>query len=218
LPCFYHDCRELSAAGYPTAAKLHLLLRLLARMAVSPTSERPQAARDCLSEYKMKSADLRRPETPEKMGRSSFSSVRENDDGVAQTFTSTRVSSYAHGHEEAIDDSSSVGVEMAKAEFIPPITQPFSKLHGCWYPANSFRGWKQINVQGKTKTRSFGDLQTLNMMWNTPSRPTNVKQIAPPGGSPMEKLPIELLGTWLLPPISPFLLKHTLTNSYRLHY
>jgi hypothetical protein len=134
---------------------------------------------------------LERPPTPEKMGRSSFSSVREHDDnGVAQTFTSTKVSSYAAGtgsEEVAVDDSSCVDVNMADVEFVPPITQPFSRLHGSWYPANSFRGWKQINVQGKTKTRSFGDLHVLNMMWTAPPKPPRGKQAYPPGGSPRSR-------------------------------
>lgn len=134
-----------------------------------------------------------RPGSPEAMGRSSFSSVRENDDGLAQTFTSTKVSSYAQGFEEAVDDSSSM--DRIAVEFRPPVTQPFSKLHGSWYPASSFKGWKHINVQGKTKTRSFGDLQTLRMMWNAPPSPVRVdKNRHAPGGAPLEKLPTEVLG------------------------
>lgn len=152
------------------------------------------------ADYKTMSSDIHGPRTPspETMGRSSFSSVRENDDGLAQTFTSTKISSYAQAFEEVVDDDSSVDVDMADVEFLPPITQPFSKLHGSWYPASSFKGWKQINVQGKAKTRSFGDLQTLCMTWNAPPPPVPVKKNRfAPGYAPLEKLPTELLSKLL---------------------
>jgi hypothetical protein len=161
-------------------------------MAVSSALERPRYLKDSPPDHKMKHAELARPATPEKMGRSSFSSVRENDDGIAQNFTSSKVSSYAQGFEEAVDDSSSV--DMADTEFIPPLTQPFSKLHGTWYPANSFKGWKQIHVRGKAKTRSFGDLQILHSMWNSPALPARGNDKYAPGSAPIERLPMELIG------------------------
>jgi len=142
---------------------------------------------------------LRRPSTPEKHGRSSFSSIREESSGPAQTFTSSKVSSYIHANDEAIidsDDSASPpAIDMAEVQFLPPVTQPGSKLHGNWFPANNFRGWKQINVKGKTASRSFGDLQALHMAWSTPPAPKKEKNRYAHGHAPIEKLPIEILGT-----------------------
>lgn len=50
-------------------------------------------------------AKMSRPESPnsnsDKTARSSFSSVRENDDGLAQTFTRSKISSYTQGTEES---------------------------------------------------------------------------------------------------------------------
>jgi hypothetical protein len=134
-----------------------------------------------------------RSSSPEKNGRSSFSSVRENDSDLAQSFTSTKVSSYthAHAHEEAIDDATHA---MGETQFLPPLTQPYSRLHGNWFPVNSFRGWKQINVKGKTASRSFSDLQMLGITWSSPPTPAKVNDIYDSGKAPIERLPIELLG------------------------
>ncbi|KAI1193942.1 hypothetical protein F5X97DRAFT_336375 [Nemania serpens] len=88
---------------------------------------------------------------------------------------------------------------MAETQFMPPVTQPQSRLHGCWFPAvaaDNFQGWKQIGVKGKQASKSFGDLQALRMVWSpalTPKKPHNrpVVQRAP-GDSPLERLPTEI--------------------------
>ncbi|KAF2964807.1 hypothetical protein GQX73_g8787 [Xylaria multiplex] len=139
-------------------------------------------------------------------GRASFSSVREVDDNIAQAFSSTKISSYfREGADVAIvDDNSSsnppsAGLEMADTQFMPPVTQPHSRLHGCWFPAvaaDNFHGWKQIGVKGKQASRSYGDLQALRMVWSTPSTPKKPKEpVEPrrvPGDSPLERLPMEI--------------------------
>ncbi|KAH7367320.1 leucine rich repeat domain-containing protein [Plectosphaerella cucumerina] len=145
---------------------------------------------------------LRRPSTPDKHGRSSFSSIREESSGPAQTFTSSKVSSYLQGNEEAVldsDESPSPSPpaldNMTEVQFLPPVTQPGSRLHGNWFPSDNFRGWKQINVKGKTASRSFGDLQALHMAWSTPPAPKKEKNRFAHGHAPIEKLPIEILGS-----------------------
>jgi hypothetical protein len=132
-------------------------------------------------------------------GRASFSSVREVDIDIAQAFSSTKVSSYfREGSEEvAVEDSEpSSSFEMAETQFMPPVTQPQSRLHGCWFPAvagDNFQGWKQIDVRGKQASKSYGDLQSLRMVWSVPSTPKKPKDIqSVPGNSPLERLPIEL--------------------------
>ncbi|KAI0156516.1 hypothetical protein GGR57DRAFT_491551 [Xylariaceae sp. FL1272] len=89
---------------------------------------------------------------------------------------------------------------MAETQFMTPLTQPHSRLHGCWFPAvaaDNFQGWKQIDVKGKQASKSFGDLQALRMVWSaaTPTVPQEANQapVQPaPGSSMIEKLPIEL--------------------------
>ncbi|KAK2018727.1 leucine rich repeat domain-containing protein [Colletotrichum eremochloae] len=155
------------------------------------------------AEYKMDSPESHRPATPEKNGRSSFSSIRENDSDLAQTFTSSKVSSYAQKITSAVfDDSSpspspvvSPSLEMGEVQFMPPITLPSSRLHGGWYPVSSFKGWKQINVKGKTASRSFSDLQALHMAWSTPPPSPKGKNDYGNGRAPMERLPLEMLGS-----------------------
>ncbi|CAJ2510761.1 Uu.00g063860.m01.CDS01 [Anthostomella pinea] len=133
--------------------------------------------------------------------RSSFSSVREDDADLAQTFTSTKVSSYSKPAEEAIADQSqpsSPSVAMSETQFVPPVTRPNSRLHGCWFPAvaaDSFQGWKQIGVKGRLASKSFGDLQSLKIIWSTPAAPPKTKdpERPLPSKAPIETLPAELL-------------------------
>ncbi|KAI0181807.1 hypothetical protein GGR52DRAFT_578069 [Hypoxylon sp. FL1284] len=136
------------------------------------------------------------PDTP---SRSSFSSVREADLDMAQTFTSTKFSSYSRQAEEVIDDQPSPPAMAVQPQFVPPVTQPNSKLHGCWFPAvaaEGFQGWKQIGVKGRQASRSYGDLQALRIVWSNPASPTKRKdpERPAPGQSSIEKLPTELLG------------------------
>ena len=142
--------------------------------------------------------------TKSSSGRASFSSVREVDNDIAQAFSSTKISSYfREGSDTAVDDISSgppsAGFNMAETQFMPPVTQPHSRLHGYWFPAvaaDNFQGWKQIGVRGKQASRSFGDLQALRMVWSTAPAPKKVKGPVEvqrtPGDSPLERLPMEI--------------------------
>lgn len=126
--------------------------------------------------------------------RSSFSSVRENDDGLAQTFTRSKISSYIEGAEEVFDESPTA--EIPQPTFQAPVTQPHSKLHGFWYPADGFKGWKEISIKGKTASRSCEDLHKLHMTWDTPAplvRKTS--DVYPTSTAPLERLPSEVLGS-----------------------
>ncbi|KAI1100287.1 hypothetical protein F4804DRAFT_50132 [Jackrogersella minutella] len=136
----------------------------------------------------------------DKSTRSSFSSVREIDSSdLAQNFTSSKVSSYSKSTEEAVDDLPSPPEMATQTQFIPPITQPQSRLHGCWFPAvaaEGFQGWKQIGVRGRQASKSYGDLQALNIVWSTPVIPPKKKdpERPAPGQSVVERLPAEILG------------------------
>lgn len=130
--------------------------------------------------------------------RSSFSSVRENDDGLAQTFTRSKVSSYIEAPEDVFDESPIS--EISQPEFQAPLTQPHSKLHGFWYPPDSFKGWKEIPIKGKTASRSFEDLRKLGMTWESPPASPAPAPTKKPcgkynvGDAPLERLPSEVLG------------------------
>lgn len=131
----------------------------------------------------------------EKIARSSFSSVRENDDGLAQTFTHSKVSSYTNVPEEVFDESPSV--EPSQPFFQPPVTQPNSRLHGFWFPADNFRGWREIPLKGKKASRSAEDLRKLCLEWSPRQTPAPEKKPAAvysTGQSPLETLPSEVLG------------------------
>ncbi|KAI0845769.1 hypothetical protein F5Y00DRAFT_255080 [Daldinia vernicosa] len=138
---------------------------------------------------------------PDKSLRSSFSSVREADSDLAQNFTSTKISSYSklgEEAEEAVDDLLSPPEMATQPQFIPPVTQPNSRLHGCWFPAvaaEGFQGWKQIGVKGRQASKSYGDLQALKIVWS-PAPPIKKKdpERPSPGLSTIEKLPAEILG------------------------
>lgn len=158
------------------------------------------------SDYKNMATDSSRHTSPERAGRTSFSSIRENDADLAQTFTASKISSYSAATDDevaVVDDeppkasSSAVRGNMIEAQYFPPVTRPGSRLHGNWFPADSFKGWKQINVKGKLASKSFGDLQVLNVAWHTsptpqptPGRRNGVRS---PGDAPIERLPVELL-------------------------
>ncbi|KAG6016385.1 hypothetical protein E4U43_003733 [Claviceps pusilla] len=139
-----------------------------------------------------------RPVSPSENGsRSSFSSVRENDDGLAQTFTRSKVSSYIEAPEDVFDESPTT--EIAQLSFQAPLTQPHSKLHGFWLPPDSFKGWKEIPIKGKPASRSCEDLRKLSMTWESaPATPPPVRKPAGVygiGNSPLERLPSEVLGS-----------------------
>lgn len=164
------------------------------------------------SDYKNMATDSSRHTSPERAGRTSFSSIRENDADLAQTFTASKISSYSAATDDevaVVDDeppkasSSAVRGNMIEAQYFPPVTRPGSRLHGNWFPADSFKGWKQINVKGKLASKSFGDLQVLNVAWHTsptpqptPGRRNGVRS---PGDAPIERLPVELLSKFCFP-------------------
>ncbi|KFG80730.1 Leucine Rich Repeat domain protein [Metarhizium anisopliae] len=130
--------------------------------------------------------------------RSSFSSVRENDDGLAQTFTRSKVSSYIEAPEDVFDESPIS--ELSQPSFQAPLTQPHSKLHGFWYPPDSFKGWREIPIKGKKASRSFDDLRKLDMSWESPpASPAPVKRHHTGsyaiGDAPLERLPSEVLAS-----------------------
>lgn len=138
-------------------------------------------------------------------GRSSFSSTREDDTDLAQAFTSSKVSSYItqQDEEQAVDELPTppaeiplLGNMVQHADFFPPVTRPDSRLHGNWFPADNFKGWKQINVRGRLASRSYSDLSSLSLAWTTQDAPV-VKRRRPsgnlPGDAPIERLPLELL-------------------------
>lgn len=129
-------------------------------------------------------------------GRESFSSIRENDQDLAQAFTTSKVSAYAHNSEEAVDDSQVIdlGAMVSNAAFFPPATRLDSRLHGKWNVFDTSKGWKGIDVKGRLASRSFSDLAALSSVW-APNA-INLQERRPSqtlcGNSALETLPLEL--------------------------
>ncbi|KAK4133111.1 hypothetical protein BT67DRAFT_383569 [Trichocladium antarcticum] len=147
-----------------------------------------------------------RPPTPDRVSRSSFSSIRENESIFPQTFSHTKVSSYfGTDADEAVEDRtpspspspahSPGAFNMIETQFQPPITHPHSKLRGYWTPADSFKGWKGIQVKGKLASKSFGDLQVLHQVFFHPPRPAKRGGANRPGDAAIERLPVEILSS-----------------------
>lgn len=151
------------------------------------------------------------PPTSDRVERASFSSVKENRTGVAQSFTDSKTSSYLRNQfdgtndvEEAIEDTPSTGISTPQngGEVMLPLTNPHSLLHEYVCPCEGFKGWKQISIRGKTVSKSSGDLRSLAGGWEWETRKevlqkdvVKVKgQRCAPGQSPLENLPMELLG------------------------
>ena len=163
------------------------------------------------------------PLTTDRVDRTSFSSIKESHNGgVAQTFTSSKTSSYLRNQvslaedEDAILDDVSVSSgsrtpeEIRKEPKQGMLTNPHSMLHGFVCPCDGFRGWKGISVRGRVASKSFGDLKGLGMRWDWESengaedemhlavKPlVKVKGRWPAGQSPLESLPMELLGEFI---------------------
>jgi hypothetical protein len=147
-----------------------------------------------------------RPSTPDRVSRSSFSSIRENENTLPQTFSQSKVSSYfGPENDEAIDDSTTTSPppttpstsarasNMIQTQFQPPVTNPSSRLLGYWTPADSFQGWKGIQVKGKLASKSFGDLQVLHQVFSSPPPRPAKRGHSRPGDAPIERLPTEIL-------------------------
>lgn len=152
--------------------------------------------------------------TSDRVDRTSFSSVKETNTGIAQSFSDSKTSSYlrnefsfgndGEGSEEAVfEDGSSGGVtpenerERVLGTFIPgTLTNPESRLRGFICPCDGFKGWKGISVRGRVASRSSGDLRALGN-WDWEVDPAEVKKAVVEkevGKSSLESLPMELLG------------------------
>lgn len=132
--------------------------------------------------------------TTDRVDRTSFSSIKESPSGIAQSFTTSKTSSYLRPEdEEAVAD----GLVTPPSG---PMTNPGSALHGFVCPCEGFRGWKAISIRGKVASKSFGDLRQLGkgFDWEVKSGGGEVRKRvegrAEAGQSRLEKLPMELLG------------------------
>jgi hypothetical protein len=193
------------------------------KMAISTSAPSQSLSRRKASSSKYSSdflKDMAPPLTTDRVDRTSFSSIKESHNGgVAQTFTSSKTSSYLRNQvslaedEDAILDDVSVSSgsrtpeEIRKEPKQGMLTNPHSMLHGFVCPCDGFRGWKGISVRGRVASKSFGDLKGLGMRWNWESENgagdgmhlaveplVKVKGRWPAGQSPLESLPMELLG------------------------
>ncbi|KAG4428422.1 hypothetical protein IFR05_016094 [Cadophora sp. M221] len=149
------------------------------------------------------------PPTTDSVDRASFSSTKESHmGGIAQTFTESKTSSYLRNEypqdEDAIIDDSSSG-SRTPPELLRTdsgrgmLTNPHSSLHGFVCPCDGFKGWKAISVRGRIASKSSGDLKGLARWdWDSDVQMTGLKVKEKgryaAGKSPLELLPMELLG------------------------
>jgi hypothetical protein len=123
--------------------------------------------------------------TTDRVDRTSFSSVKETNTGIAQSFTDSKTSSYLRNvisasggqgandeavYEDSLSSGSITPLETDRDSGIE-IDRKFgglteSRLRGFVCPCDGFRGWKSISVRGKIASKSYGDLQALgNWDW-----------------------------------------------------
>lgn len=144
--------------------------------------------------------------------RNSFSSVKEDDCGIAQSFTDTKQSS--------IQPALLTTVGPAAEERISNDTMATALLTQApafCCPCGQFKGWKEVHLKGRGLSRSYGDLRLLGGDWSkgwewgkTPQvRSLELPPVAapviepppkkvvpttyPPGHAPLEMLPAEIL-------------------------
>ncbi|KAL2076231.1 hypothetical protein VTL71DRAFT_1174 [Oculimacula yallundae] len=175
-------------------------------MAVTPTfTGRKVAPLPHMSEKKAP------PPTSDSVDRASFSSTKESHmGGIAQTFTESKTSSYLRN--EYVHDEDAIFDDSSSGSITPPqllrtdsgrgmLTNPHSSLHNFVCPCDGFKGWKAISVRGRIASKSSGDLKGL-ARWDWDSNAdTKMTRVTakdngryPAGKSPLESLPVELLG------------------------
>ncbi|CRG84806.1 F-box protein YLR352W [Talaromyces islandicus] len=123
--------------------------------------------------------------------RGSFGSVKEDADGIAQTFVVT------HPPAQQQPDSSN--------KHTAGMTAAVERMPDFCCPCGGFRGWKQIRLRGRKLSKSYGDLRRLGggpssseWMWDTSDgRPALgeplPEQKAPRPRISIEDLPVEVL-------------------------
>ncbi|CAG8023405.1 unnamed protein product [Penicillium salamii] len=128
--------------------------------------------------------------------RPSFGSIKEDtEDGIAQSFVDT--------HEVP-----STPLQENQEPQERKVERPGMQAPDFCCPCGGFLGWKQIRLGGKSLSRSYSDLRGLGAAqakgwaWEShdetpqtlpvPEPPVEIQQ-TPPGSSPLEKLPPEVL-------------------------
>ncbi|KAI9816119.1 MAG: hypothetical protein M1832_005126 [Thelocarpon impressellum] len=134
----------------------------------------------------------------QRVERTSFSSVKEDDCGGPQSFLDSSASSSrptaggggADDHDTADAMATTVAIQ----------TPSFC------YPCGRFKGWKDIRLRGRGMSKSSGDLRLLGgdklQGWEWEKSPERLDAAVPdrpvaqpysPGQSPLERLPVEIL-------------------------
>ncbi|KAI9814612.1 MAG: hypothetical protein M1827_003168 [Pycnora praestabilis] len=133
--------------------------------------------------------------------RSSFSSVKEDDCGIAQSFVDSKTSSLVT---EAFDDEAFYGNHNHYTDKMATLVALQPPSICC--PCGGFRGWKRIRLQGRHMSRSYGDLRQFTgdehhyldsgkepELKTTEAKDEKSVALYPPGKSPLERLPTEII-------------------------
>jgi hypothetical protein len=125
--------------------------------------------------------------------RASFGSVKEDVDGIAQSFLDTKLEDL-----QLPPEKKNTAVDMAVVDQMPDFC--------C--PCGGFMGWKQIRLRGRKMSKSYSDLRLLGhrssstaWAWDTPGKRPAVAVLVEPEILPrltIEDLPVEVLGELLV--------------------
>ncbi len=134
--------------------------------------------------------------------RTSFVSIREDDGGLAQTFLDVKPAvadpdDHPENHQECSCEDEETERELNESMAMALILQP---QPACYCPCGRLDRWKRIRLGGRQMSRSTEDLRAI---WRGDGEevsmpaPKRVKATPPKyaaGQSPLEQLPMEVLG------------------------
>ncbi|KAL4808312.1 hypothetical protein BDV18DRAFT_134675 [Aspergillus unguis] len=152
------------------------------------TTGPPRTASPALSRTSSRNSSCSSPNRSKASSRrESFGSIKEDIDGIAQSFVDTHL------------DHSQKDKERSRLETFDMQQSP----EFCC-PCGGFLGWKSIRLGGKSLSRSYSDLRALGNMsargwaWEETPAPATLapeanEQIREPGTSLLERMPPEIL-------------------------
>ncbi|KAF5017540.1 hypothetical protein F66182_10519 [Fusarium sp. NRRL 66182] len=166
-----------------------------ARMESSPGTSHPSSPRALAhpvkGHIKQRESSQSRSRSSSRVRRSSFGSVKEDSQGIAQSFLDT-----SRPKEGSSEDNAPVVNMTAAVDQMPDFC--------C--PCGGFMGWKQIRLRGRKMSKSYSDLSMLGQrssstgwMWDTTSKRPTIKEVPVEveeqrPALTIEDLPVEVLG------------------------
>jgi hypothetical protein len=121
------------------------------------------------SDNKQREPSESRSRSSSRVRRTSFGSVKEDSEGIAQSFLDTT------RPKEGSEDSTHPIVDMTAA---------VDQMPDFCCPCGGFMGWKQIRLRGRKMSKSYSDLSILGhrssstgWMWDSTSKRPTIKEV-----------------------------------------